>query len=160
MSALHVAFTRELSGRLRDAAAARGLTPQVLVAGALACMLDRELLDSVFLRTDPHDAAGGQAKHPNGLTHLQCAILFLVGQHAGRDGTCHLSTNSFAYLIGGASQTAVQASLLRLVNARLLRRETKRFAGGVQPYSLTAGGAKIAAQLSGEMPNGWVEEAK
>ena len=160
MSALHMAFPAALSQRLRDAAAARGMTPQVLAAGALACMLDGELLDAVFDEMDPHGAAagaGGQGRRPDGLTHLQCAVLHLIGQRAGADRVCHLSADSFAHLIGGAARSSVQDALRRLAERGLIVRTEKRFAGGVQPHRLTAAGARLAVELSGDVPRGWEE---
>lgn len=161
MTALHVAFPAPLSQRLREAAAARGLTPQVLAAGALACLLDGELLDAVFDGLDPHAAsaeAGGHGRRPSsagGLTHIQCAVLHLIGQHAGADRVCHLSAESLAHLIGGASRSAAQDALRRLIQRGLIVRTEKRLAGGVQPHRLTAAGARLALELSGDVPRGW-----
>lgn len=161
MSTLHLAFPAALSQRLRDAAEARGLTPQVLVAGALACLLDGELFDAVFDGLDPHEAsagAGGHGKRPGsagGLTHLQCAVLVMIGQRAGDDRVCHLSADSYAHLVGGAPPSSVRDALGRLVGRGLIVRTEKRFAGGVQPHRLTATGAHLAQELSGDVPRGW-----
>lgn len=158
MTALHMAFPIALSQKLREAAAARGLTPQVLAAGALACLLDGELLDAVFDGIDPHEAsaeAGGHGRRPDGLTHIQCAVLHLIGLRAGADQVCHLSADSLAHLIGGASRSAAQDALRRLIQRGLIVRAQKRFAGGVQPHRLTAAGARLALELSGDVPRGW-----
>lgn len=158
MTALHMAFPVALSHRLREAAAARGMTPQVLAAGVLACLLDGELLEAVFDDLDPHAAAagaGGHGRRPDGLTHIQCAVLHLIGQRAGADGVCHLSAESLAHLIGGASRSAAQDALRRLGERGLVVKAQKRFAGGVQPHRLTATGARLALELSGEAPRGW-----
>lgn len=154
MTALHVAFPIHLSQRLRDAAAARGLTPQVLVAGALACMLDGDLLDAVFDGLDPQLMPIGQGRRTNGLTHMQCAVLFLTGRHAQPDGTCFLSPVKLSRLAGGTPQ-GFRDTQARLVGLGLLARLPKRTPGGVIPHRLTAAGARIAAELSGEPPKGW-----
>ena len=147
MSALHVAFTKELSTKIRAEAAARGLRPQVLVAGAIAASLDGELLDAIFDGWNPNEAAGGYVRQANGLTHLQCAVLLVLAQGRDATGISRLTVWKIAYLVGGAAQSSTQGALRALERRGLILKAPK--VSTVQPWRLTEAGEVVAAELGG-----------
>lgn len=140
---------------LKAEAARRRTTPLVLAKGIVAMVRMGGLLDAVFDGADPHGAAGGHARHGNGLTHLQCAVLHLVAVHRDAAGVCRLSAPRIAALINAGttancSISGAQGALSTLVARGCLRKAAKEFSGGVQPHRLTAVGARLARELGGE----------
>lgn len=147
---LHIAFEAIVSGDLRREAEARGVTPHALVVGAVKRLLDEGLWDAVFDGDSPLLLAGGRARHRGtDLTLLQAGVLYLLSIHTSKDGACHFSTFTLAEQLAGTTMRSVQGALAVLERRGLIRRDQKRFAGGVQPWRLTSDGQEAAGQLAG-----------
>lgn len=149
MHSLHVAFPAGVSAMVRAEAAKRGVTPQNLVKSAMACAIEGNLLDAIFDGLEPDGMAIGHARRLNGLTYLQCAVLYLIAHHGDARGVCHLSSYRFHAMIGKSSPSNVALVVRKLVDLGLVARVKKDFAGGVQPHALTPAGKAIAGELSG-----------
>ena len=149
---LHVAFPKAPSAAVRAEAAKRGVRPQVLVVAAMKLACQHDLLDAIFDGLDPHGVAGGHARRVNGMTHLQCGVIYLMALHADAQGVCIFSTHDYARLIKGASPSGVGSALHWLTLRGLADRTMKPTFRSAQPYYLTREGRAVAAELTGFEP--------
>lgn len=146
---LQVSFTKDVREAIRREADARGLRPQVLVAAVMRGVLAGNLLDAVIDGDDPRRLAGGHARDLiTGLTMLQGGLLYLIGQHAGRDGTCRLSSSGFHARLPGHSYGGVQQALSALRAKGLIRRVGAGGRWTPQAHALTEAGSLVYRQLA------------
>lgn len=151
---LHIAFTGLVADGLRRHALSRGESPQVLAAALLARLLETDMAGDLIEGRAEFEA-GGQGRRPFGeagqLTLRQCAVIHLVGIHAGLDGWCHLTMAALTGLLRHESKMLVPDVLHAMERRGIVMRGRRMGRGSATPWALSELGRAVFDVLAGEV---------
>lgn len=102
---VYINLTGQLADEVRRVALARGEAPQVLAKAILSKALHDGYAEEALAEARSDTIAPGHGRRPVGnfgtMTSRQCAVLYLLGTHGGRDGWCIKSAKVLASMMPG-----------------------------------------------------------
>jgi len=111
-------LTRGAATSLCAEAARLKCRPNTLAAALVNGALSGGLIDAILDGDRPAKLAGGRPRDPVfGLTELQHAGIYLIGENAGADGYCRLAFAEIGRLVGADRRDKVTA-LIKSLEAR------------------------------------------